>query len=184
MIRGGIVGGLYGNQRGGGGGGKNPVSYYYGKNQTKRAGQNYTPGGQGTHRAAEFKTTADLILDGGKTDLLTITHASDESDIDIEDGPNNSVLLFPAGRYHLCLQGYVNVATTTFRVDLKKITTGTDDLLLASTPGYSSASAPIRATFQFIYMDFVADGTEKFYFHFPANGNIARSHFLRVETVS
>lgn len=62
MIRGGIVGGLYGNQ--GGGGGNNPVSYYFGKGQTKRAGQNYTPGGNGNHRAAEFKTTADLVVDG------------------------------------------------------------------------------------------------------------------------
>ena len=181
MIRGGIVGGLYGK---GGGGGNNPVSYYFGKGQTKRAGQNYTPGGTGNHRAAEFKTTADLILDGGKTDLLTLTHASNESDIDIGNGPNNSVLLFPAGRYHLCFQGYVNVVVTTFRVDLKKITTGTDDLLLASTPGYSAATAPVRATFQLTYMDFEADGTEKFYFHFPANGSSARSHFLRIEKVA
>ena len=181
MIRGGIVGGLYG--KGGGGGGKNPVSYYYGKGQSKQFGNHYTPAGSGSHRAAEFKTTADRVLDGGKTDLLTITHASNESDIDISNGPNNSVLLFPAGRYHLCFQGYVNVVTTTFRVDLKKITTGTDDLLLVSTPGYSTAAAPIRSTFQFIYMDFVADGTEKFYFHFPSSGNAQRSHFLRVETV-
>ena len=182
MIRGGIVGGLYGNK--GGGGGNNPVSYYHGKNQTNRVGEYYTPGGQGTHRAAEFKTTADLVLDGGKTDLLTITHASNESNIDISNGPNNSVLLFPAGRYHLCLQGYVNVATTTFRIDLKKITTGTDDRLLASTPGYSTAAAPIKATFQLIYMDFVADGTEKFYFFFPSAGNVERSHFLRIEKIT
>lgn len=180
MIRGGIVGGLYGK---GGGGGKNPVSYYFGKSQTKQFGDHYTPAGTGNHRAAEFKTTADRILDGGKNDLLTITHASAESDIDIGSGPNNSVLLFPAGRYHLCLQGYVNVTTTTLRVDLKKIATGTDDLLLASTPGYSSAIAPIRATFQLTYMDFVADGTEKFYFLFPSSGSSQRSHFLRIEKV-
>ena len=181
MIRGGIVGGLYG--KGNGGGGKNPVSYYYGKGQTKRAGENYTPAGSGSHRAAEFKTTADLVLDGGKTDLLTITHASDESDIDIGNGPNNSVLLFPAGRYHLSFKGYLNGTSTTLRIDLKKITKGTDDLLLASTLGYSSAATPIRSTFQFTYMDFVADGTEKFYFYFTANGSTQRSHFLRVETV-
>jgi len=182
MIRGGIVGGLYGNR--GGGGGKNPVSYYFGKNQTKQFGDHYSPAGTGNQRAAEFKTTADTVYDGGKTDLLTITHASDESDIDIGSGPNNSVLLFPAGRYDLCLQGYVNATTTTFRVDLKKITSGTDDLVLASTPGYSSAATPIRTTFQLIYMDFVADGTEKFYFLFPSSGSAQRSHFLRIEKVA
>ena len=42
MIQGGIVGGYYGID---GGGGKNPVSYYYGKGQTKRVGENYTPAG-------------------------------------------------------------------------------------------------------------------------------------------
>ena len=180
MIRGGIVGGLYGK---GGGGGKNPVSYYFGKNQAQQFGDHYTPAGSGNHRAAEFKTTADTVYDGGKTDLLTITHASAEADIDITSGPNNSVLLFPAGRYHLCFQGYMNVTTTTLRVDLKKITAGTDDLLLASTPGYSSAATPIRSTFQLTYMDFVTDGMEKFYFLFPSNGNAARSHFLRIEKV-
>ncbi|MCY3744469.1 MAG: hypothetical protein OXH00_25925 [Candidatus Poribacteria bacterium] len=182
MIRGGIVGGLYGNR--GGGGGNNPVSYYFGKNQTKQFGGHYTPAGTGNQRAAEFKTTADRILDGGKNDLLSITHASAEADIDIGSGPNNSVLLFPEGRYHLCFQGYVNATTTTFRVDLKKINTGTDDIVLASTPGYSSAAAPIRTTFELIYMDFEPDGTEKFYFFFPANGSSPRSHFLRVEKVA
>lgn len=179
MIHGGIVGGYYGIK----GGGKNPVSYYYGKGQTKQFGDHYTPAGSGNHRAAEFKTVADTVYDGGKTDLLTITHASAESDIDIGNGPNNCVLLFPKGRYHLGLQGYANVATTTFRVDLKKITTGADDLVLASTPGYSAATAPIRVTFQLIYMDFVVDGMEKFYFLFPVSGGIQRSHFLRIEKV-
>lgn len=182
MIRGGIVGGLYGK---GGGGGNNPVSYYWGKSQTKQFGTHYTPAGSGNHRAAEFKTTADRILDGGKNDLLTITHASNESNIDIGNGPNNCVLQFPEGRYHLSFQGYANVSgSTTFRVDLKKITTGTDDIVLAMAPGYSTAATPIRTTFQLLYMDFVVDGTEKFYFLFPSSGNAARSHFLRIEKVA
>ena len=124
MISGGIVGGYYGA------GGKSPVSYYYGKDQTQRIGENYTPGGQGNDRLAEFKTTADLLYDGGKSDLLTITNVSDasNSNIDYTNGPDNSVLQFPIGRYHLLFQGYSEAAAQgAFRVELRQMQEGTDD---------------------------------------------------------
>ena len=135
MIRGGIVGGLYGK---GGGGGANPVSYYYGKSQTRRVGQNYTPAGLGSIRPAEFKTTADEVYNGGKNDLLTITHGSDAADIDMPNTlPDNCVIQFPVGTYHITFQGYSeDTFATAFRVELRQIQSGTDDLVVATTPGY------------------------------------------------
>ena len=61
---------------------------------------------QETSELAEFKTTADETYDGGKSDLLTITNGSAATDIDITSAPNNSVIQFPAGRYHLLFVGY------------------------------------------------------------------------------
>jgi len=182
MIHGGIVGGTYGMD---GGGGKNPVSYYYGKDQTKRVGENYTPAGSGTSRPAEFKTTADETYNGGKNDLLTITNGSAESDMDPTNPPNNSVIQLSAGRYHLLFQGYIEeVFETAFRVELKQIKTGTDDTVIIEAPGYSGAPAPARTTYQLNLPDFIVDGTEKFYFLFPISGADKRSHFLRIEKIA
>lgn len=183
MIQGGIVGGTYGIDSGGG---KNPVSYYYGKDQTKRVGENYTPGGRDNDRAAEFKTTADLVYNGGKTDLLTITNASDASNIDLTNGPDNSVLQFPVGRYHLLFQGYSAASSQGgFRVELRQIQDGTDDLIITYTTGWTTGENPARKAYQLIWTDFVVvDGTEKFYFLFPIFGAAARSHFLCIEKVA
>ena len=167
------------------GGGNNPVSYYLGKDQTRKVGQNYTPGGTGNDRAAEFKTVADITHDGGKTDLLTITNASDEPNIDMENGPDNCVLQFPAAaRYHLLFQGYSEVTSqAAFRVELREIQEETDDLMVTHTSGWTSAPSPARTTYQLIWPDLVVDGTEKYYFLFPVSGASNRSHFLRIETV-
>ena len=182
MVHGGIVSSYYGD---GAGNSKNPVSYYFGKNQTKRVGENYAPGGRGNQRAAEFKTTADETFDGGKADLLTITNASDESMIDIPNGPHNSVFQFPAGRYHLIFQGYSSArAQTSYRVELHQIQTATDDLIITHTTGYTIGANPAQTAYQLIWKDLVVDGTEKFYFLFPAGGGSHRSHFLRIETVA
>ena len=184
MIRGGIVGGLYG-KGGGGGGGANPVSYYYGKSQTQRVGQNYTPAGSGSSRPAEFKTTADEVYDGGKNDLLTILNGSDVSDIDGNTPVNNSVIQFPAGRYDLIFQGYSEEQfATAFRVELRQVQSGTDDLVVTDVAGYSGASNPARSEYLLNWPDFVTDGTEQFYFLFPVGGNDKRSHFLRIEKVA
>lgn len=181
MILGGIVGGYYGIDSGG----KNPVSYYYGKGQTQRVGENYTPAGQGNSRPAEFKTTADEVYNGGKNDLLTIENASAVSDIDLTNAPDNSIIQFPAGRYHLTFQGYTEDAfTSAFRIELKQIKTGTDDSVIIQAPGYSGSPAPARSTYQLILPDFTVDGTEKFYFLFPISGPDKRSHFLRIEKVA
>ena len=180
MIRGGIVGGYYGV-----GGGNNPVSYYLGKDQTRKVGENYEPGGAGNSRAAEFKTVADVVHDGGKTDLLTITNASDESNIDIPTGPDNCVLQFPVGRHHLLFQGYSEITSqAAFRVELQEVQEETDDLVVTHTTGWTSAPSPARTVYQIIWPDLVVDGTEKYYFLFPAGGGSNRSHFLRVETVN
>lgn len=183
MILGGIVGGYYGKRDGGG---NNPVSYYFGKGQTKRVGENYTPAGSGTSRPAEFKTTADEVYDGGKTDLLTILNGSDVPDIDINNPPNNSVIQFPVGRYDLTFQGYSEEQfATSFRVYMRQIQSGTDDMVIAETPGYSGAPAPASTEFLLNWPDLVIrEGTEQFYFLFPIGGNDKRSHFLRVEKVA
>ena len=181
MIKGGIVGGYYGI---GEGGGKNPVAYYYGKDQTRRVGENYIPGGEGNTLPAEFKTTADLVYDGGKTDLLTISHGSDEPNADFGGDCENCILNFPAGRYHLLFQGYSQAsAQGGFRVELREIQVGTDDIEITYTTGWTSGIDPARKAYQLIWTDFVVDGTEKVYFLFPILGGSARSHFLRVETV-
>ena len=184
MIRGGIVGGLYG--KGGGGGGANPVSYYYGKSQTKRVGQNYTPGGSGSSRPAEFKTTADEVYNGGKTDLLTILNGSDVSNIDVNNAPDNCILQFPVGRYDITFQGYSEEQfATAFRVYLSQIQSGTDDMVVAETPGYSGAPRPASTEYLLNWPDFVIEeGTEQFYFLFPVGGQDKRSHFLRIEKVA
>ena len=181
MILGGIVGGYYGK-----GGGNNPVSYYFGKGQTKRVGQNYTPAGSGNSRLAEFKSTADEVYDGGKNDLLTILNGGAVSDIDISNAPNNTVLQFPLGRFHLYFEGYTQAAArTAFRVELRKVQSGTDDQLIIDVSGYASAVNPARTTYQLNYQDFVvADATDEFYLLFPDTGNFARSHFLRIETLT
>ena len=167
------------------GGGKNPVSYYYGKGQTKRVGQNYTPAGSGSSRPAEFKTTADETYNGGKNDLLTIQNASAVSDIDLTNAPNNTVIQFPAGRYHLHFVGYSNASSrTAFRVELRQIQSSTDDLLIARTEGWTNAPTPARTTYSFLWTDFVVDGTEQFYLLFPDSGNQPRSHYLRIEKVA
>ena len=182
MIKGGIVGGYYGI---GEGGGKNPVAYYYGKDQTKRVGENYTPGGTGNDRLAEFKTTADEVYDGGKRDLLIITNASDAPNIDLTNGPDNSVLLFPAGRYYLLFQGYSEASgQAAFRTELRKIQEGTDDTKITHTTGWTTGVSPARTVYQLIWLDFVADGSEKIYLPFPTSGASARSHFLRIEQVA
>ena len=182
MIRGGIVGGLYGK---GGGGGANPVSYYYGKSQTKRVGQNYTPAGSGAGRPAEFKATADEVYNGGKANLLTILNGSDVSNIDVSNPADNVVIQFPAGRYHLTFQGYTQTSfATAFRAEFRQIKSGTDDIVVAETPGYSGAPAPANTEYLLNWPDFVTDGTEQFYFQFPVGGNNARSHFLRIEKVA
>ena len=182
MIQGGIVGGYYGID----GGGANPVSYYYGKGQTKRVGENYTPAGQGSSRPAEFKAIADETYDGGKNDLLTIKDASAVSDIDLTNGPNKSVVTFPAGRYHLLFQGYSNLASaqTNFRIQLKQVQTATDDVVIIQTKGWTNAPSPARTTYELTWLDLVVDGTEEFYFLFPSAGQRPRSHFLRVEKVA
>lgn len=185
MILGGIVGGYYGKGGGESSGKGNPVVYYFGKGQTQRVGENYTPAGQGTSRPAEFKTTANEVYNGGKNDLLTIINGSDESDMDPANPPNNSVIQFPAGRYHLTFQGYTEDAfATTFRVELRQVQSGTDDLIVTETSGYSAAPAPARTEYLLNWPDFIVDGTEKFYFLFPVGGADRRSHFLRVEKVA
>ena len=187
MIQGGIVGGYYGNRDEGGnpGSAKNPVSYYYGKSQTKRLGENYTPAGSGNHRLAEFKTTADETYDEGKSDLLTIADASNTTNIDITNGPNNSVIQLPAGRYHLLFQGYTEAQNASgFRIELRQVQTGTDDLVITHTTGWTGAVDPARTAYQLIWTDWVVDGTEKFYLLFPILGDRSRSHFLRIEKVA
>lgn len=167
------------------GGEENPVVYYYGKDQTKRVGENYTPAGSGNSRPAEFKSTADKTYNGGKNDLLTITNGSAESDMDPTNPPNNSVIQFPAGRHHLLFQGYSEDAfATTFRVELRQIQSGIDDIVIVEALGYSGSPAPARTTFLLSWPDFIVDGTEKFYFLFPVGGADKRSHFLRIETVA
>jgi len=184
MILGGIVGGYYGIA-GGDGGGKNPVAYYYGKGQTQRLGENYTPGGSETSSPAEFKTTADEVYDGGKNDLLTIINGSDAADIDITNAPDNSVIQFPTGRYHLLFVGYSDASSrSSFRIELRKIQSGTDDLLITRTEGWTNGVSPAETTYSFFWTDFVVDGTEQFYLVFPDAGNYARSHYLRVEKVA
>lgn len=182
MIHGGIVGGHYGNKATNS---KNPIVYYYGKNQTQRVGQNYTPSGEGNNRAAEFKKTADETYFGGKADLLRITNTSDEANIDLTNGPDNAVLQLPPGRYHLLFQGYTEAQyQSAFRIELRGIQEGTDDLIITHTPGYSTGSNPARTTYQLIWFDLIVKGTEKFYFPFPKAGGSQRSHFLRIETVA
>ena len=164
--------------------GANPVSYYYGKDQTERVGGNYTPSGQGNDRAAEHKTTADEVYNGGKSNLLTITNPSDESNIDIAKGPNNCVIQFPAGRYHLLFQGYnESGGQSGFRVELKRIQAQTDDLVITHTTGRTRGASPAQTAYQLIWTDFVVDGTEKFYLLFPVSGRSNRSHFLRIEKI-
>ena len=181
MIRGGIVGGLYGK----GGGAARPVSYYYGKNQTKRVGENYTPAGTGISRPAEFKTTADEVYNGGKNDLLTILNGSAVSDIDQTNAPDNCIIQFPIGRYHLTFQGYsTDQFATAFRVELRQIQSGTDDLVVVETAGYSGAPDPARTEYLVNWPDLRIEGTEQFYFLFPVSGNDNRSHFLRIEKVA
>ena len=182
MILGGIVGGYYGID---GGGGKNPVSYYYGKGQTKRVGENYTPAGTGNNRTAEFKTTADETYDGGKSDLLTIINASAAANIDITSAPNNSVIQFPAGRYHLLFEGYLGGGNlTNFRLELRQIQENTDDIVISETEGWGTGANPAGMTYTIQAPDFVVDGTEQFYILFPVGGSMSRSHYLRVEKVA
>ena len=194
MIRGGIVGGLYGKggdgsggdgSGDGSGGGANPVSYYYGKAQTRRVGQNYTPAGRGTSRAAEFKATADEVHDGGETDLLTILNGSAVSDIDVANAADNCIIQFPAGRYHITFQGYSEDRFATgFRVELRQIQSGTDDIVVTETSGYTGGINPASTEYLLSWPDFVIEGTEQFYFLFPVGGNNKRSHFLRIEKVA
>ena len=137
-------------------------------------------------RAAEFKTTADEALDGGKADLLTITNASDESTIDMNHGKaDNTVIQFPAGRYNLLFQGYSESQYQIgFRVELKQIQEGTDDTVITHTTGYTAAASPATTAYQLIWTDLIINGTEKFYFLFPIAGNSNRSHCLRIEKVA
>ncbi|RKU21019.1 hypothetical protein C6499_22635 [Candidatus Poribacteria bacterium] len=180
MIRGGIVGGLYG--KGGGGGG--PVSYYYGKSQTKRVGENYTPAGSGNRRLAEFKATADEVYDGGKSDLLTILNGGDVANLDVTGQADKTVLQFSNGRYDLLFEGYsASASQGGFRVELREVKMNADDTVITHTSGFTSGTAPANTTYQLIYPDFVVAGTEQFYFLFPIHGDRNRSHFLRVEKV-
>lgn len=184
MIRGGIAGGLYGKGSGDGGAVNNPVAYYYGKDQTRRVGQNYTPNGSGASRPAEFKTTADEVYDGGQTELLTI--GSDTTDIDISNAPHHTILQFPVGRYHLRFQGYTETGfVSNFRVELRKIQSGTDDTLIIDVAGYAGSVNPARTTYELDWHDFVVtDATDRFYLLFPSGAASNRSHFLRVEKVA
>lgn len=180
MIRGGIVGGLYGK-----GGGANPVSYYYGKRQTKRVGQNYTPRGTETSSPAEFKASAGEVYNGGNPNILTILNGSAVSDIDIDNPPNRSVIQFPTGRYNIIFQGYSESAyVLNFRVELRQIMSKKDDIVVVETPGYSGSPTPARTEFLLSWHDLISKGTEQFYFLFPIGGNHKRSHFLRVEKVA
>ena len=182
MILGGIVGGYYGID---GGGGKNPVSYYYGKGQTKRVGENYMPSGRGTSRPTEFKSTADEVYNGGKSDLLTIQDPSAVPNADVTSGTTQCIVQFPAGRYHLLFQGYSEESfSTTFRVEFRQVQLETDDLIVTETPGYSGAPAPARTEYLLNWPDFIVDGTEHFYFLFPVGGADRKSHFLRIEKVA
>ena len=181
MVHGGIVDGYYAND----GGGNNPVSYYFGKNQTKRVGQNYTPGGSGEGRLAEFKAIADEVYDGGKSDLLTILNASDVTNLDITGQTDNTILQFPQGRYDIIFEGYsASTSSTGFRVELREAKINGDDIMHTHTTGWTSAVSPANTTYHLEYPDLVVDGTEHFYFLFPVHGGRARSHFLRVEKVA
>ena len=167
------------------GGEENPVVYYYGKGQTKRVGENYTPVSAGSSKPAEFKTTADETYDGGKSNLLIIANGSDDTNIDITNAPDNAVIQLPAGRYHLFFFGYSEAASqTAFRVELRQIQEDIDDILITGTEGWTSAATPARTTYSLSWPDFIVDGTEKFYLLFPVAGAMGKSHFLRIETVA
>ena len=70
---------------------------------------------------------------------------------------------------------------TAFRVELRQIQSGTDDILITRTEGWTNAVSPAETTYSFFWTDFVVDGTEQFYLLFPDSGNRPRSHYLRVE---
>ena len=165
--------------------GDNPVSYYYGKDQTKRVGENYTPASSGDSSPAEFKTTADETYNGGKSDLLIVSNGIDEPNIDLAMPPDKCVIQFPIGRYHLLFQGYSAARSRAdFRIELKKILEGTDDIIITHTTGWTSAVTPAEKAYIMVWKDFVVvNGTEKFYWLFPVEGDLVRSHFLRVEKV-
>lgn len=166
---------------------KYPIYYYYGKGQTKRVGENYKPAGSGNSRAAEFKTTPDEVYDNGTLDnLLKITNGSDATDIDIADTPDNTILQFPVGRYDLHFQGYTAARSDNdFRVELRKIMSGKDDLLLTDISGRHTGTGNARTTFDLSYHDLeITDETDKVYLLFPSSGDKNRSHFLRIQVVN
>ena len=182
MILGGIVGGTYGID---GGGGANPISYYYGKDQTRRVGENYRPMIRANMSPAEFKTTADETYNSGQTDLLTLLNTADATDIDVTGTANNCVFNLPPGRYHLLFQGYSAAGSqAAFRAELRQIQAGTDDIVITHTTGWTTGANPARTTFQLLWHDLIVEGTEQFYLLFPVSGVSARSHFLRIEKVA
>lgn len=167
---------------------KKPVYYYYGKGQTKRLGENYKPAGSGNSRAAEFKTTPDEVYDNGNhlENLLKITNGSDAPDIDIPNTPDNTILQFPVGRYNLQFYGYTTARSDgSYRVELRKILPGTDDLIIVDIAGRHAGASAAKTTFELLWSDFVStDETDKFYLLFPVNAGKSRSHFLRIEKIN
>lgn len=208
MIRGGIVGGLYGKS--GGGGGKDPVSFIYLKGRTGTSGalgtltdQTDRFHGGGVHHpfvtagqayAIGFSGEIDEHENGGDTLPLTFSNIVDETDADITAAATtqrteNEVIQFPKGLFNIDLHFNINLQgaqlTRTLEVQLRQMMENTDDVVVdfATGQGGNASSTLGHVTVDFRWDYWRPDPDAKYYFAIVAENEAYRHNNWRSRTL-
>ena len=204
MIRGGIVGGLYGQ--------KSPVSFIYLKGRTGTTSpaalgtltdQTDRFHGGGVHHpfvstgqayAVGFSGEVDEHENGGDTLDLTFSNIVDETDADITAAATtqrteNEVLQFPKGLFNIDLHFDIDLQgaqlTRTLEVQLRQLMENTDDVVVdfAIGQGGNSNSRLGHITVDFRWDYWRPDTDAKYYFAIVAENEAYKRNNWRSRTL-
>ena len=205
MIRGGIVGGLYGNK------GKDPVSFVYLKGRTDTGtpigstlgtltDQTDRFHGGGIHHplvstgqayAIGFSGEIDEHENDGDALKLGFSNIVDETDADITAAAStqrtqNEVIQFPKGLFNIDLHFDINVQgaqlTRTLEVQLRQMMSNTDDVVVdfaTGQGGSASGSGMGHVTVDFRWDYWRPDPDAKYYFAIVAEQEAYRHNSWR-----
>lgn len=204
MIRGGIVGGLYGK-------GTEPVSFVYLQGRTGTTNplalgtltsQTDRFHGGGVHHpfvstgqayAIGFSGEIDEHENGGDALPLTFSNIVDETDADITAAAStqrteNEVIQFPNGLFNIDLHFDINLQgaqlTRTLEVQLRQLMSDTDDIVVDFATGQGgNASGTGHVTVDFRWDYWRPDPNAKYYFAIVAENEAYRHNSWRNRTL-
>ena len=184
MIKGGIVGGYYGNRDG--------FVVWWGAGQTEELPEGTLPEASAvsTNGIKGWSTNAPKRTKFGGI-AATVTNINTESNADFSDNVPNSAIELPTGEYSFFGVFYGNqTPDTDLHLRLEEIRTGTDDIIrIAGTTRQSqfigTGINDVHAVYEINRPHFVIDNPMKFYLRlvgFGANKNRLIG-FLQIEEI-